>query len=107
MQLFLFYMRQKKKMFFSYLLFCMIFSLTFYLYHLPIEAVIYPFFICGLLGFLFILLGFVRFTKKHLLLQNLQVSSANLLEELPEIATIEDKDYQKIIKLLCDARQWF
>ena len=102
MKLLMLYIKQKKKIFFSYIIFFVIFIFTFYLYHLPIEAVIYPFLICGLLGLIFILIDFIRFKNKHLLLQNLLKSSVNLIDKLPEVSITEDSDYQNIIRLLCD-----
>ncbi|MDD3403681.1 MAG: sensor histidine kinase [Hespellia sp.] len=106
MELLCFYLKQKKKIFLSYLLFCFIFSFTFYLYHLPVKAVIYPFFICGLFGFIFIFIDFIRFIQKHSLLQSIEKSPANLIDKLPQISTIEDRDYQNIIRLLCEEQNF-
>ncbi|MEG2814131.1 MAG: sensor histidine kinase, partial [Oscillospiraceae bacterium] len=87
-----------------YIFFGVIFAVTFYLYHLPIKAVIYPFLICGLFGLIFLLLGFIHFKQKHLLLKNLYQSSVNLTDKLPQISTIDDNDYQNIIILLYEER---
>lgn len=102
MKLLMFYIKQKKKVIFTYIIFFIVFSFIFKLYHLPIMAVIYPTLICGIIGLLFATYDFFCFKQKHLLLKNVQRLSANLMGKLPEVTTMEDENYQSIISLLCN-----
>ena len=107
MKLILAYFNEKKKLFFAYLIFCSVFLITFCLYQLPMKAVLYPFLISGVLGILFLVLDFIYFKHKHMLLRSLHNSSVSIVERLPLAVTLEDKDYQKIISLLYDEQHIF
>ena len=88
------------------LLFACIFGITFYLYHLPLGAVLYPAGICFLFGSVFALISIYHIYKKHKKLTGLKALQGNVLQEaLPESTTIEGEDYQQIIRALCEERQ--
>lgn len=94
------YIKQRIKIFLVFFLFCAIFTVVFFLYRLPIEAVIYPSMICGLFGIIFIALDFVRVKRKHEMLLKLSQLSSAMINEMPLASGVEDCDYQKIIRAL-------
>lgn len=86
--------------------FVCIFGITFYLYHLPLGAVLYPTGLCMLLGFVFMGVSMYHAYKKHKKRIGLKTLQGNILKDaLPENTTIEGNDYQKIIQSLCEERQ--
>ena len=96
------YIKQRVKIVIVFILCSIIFLITFGLYHLPVEAVMYPVLLCFLVLFLFAVADYFGVRRKHLLLKGLQSMSAELLETLPKADTVEAADYQEIIRLLCE-----
>lgn len=100
MNLFVIYIRQRIKGIAALLLFCIIFGVSFVLYHLPIKAIVYPAFLCALLGIIFVLGDFAGARKKHLRLSEIQKLTASMISSFPNVESMEDEDYQAIIKAL-------
>ena len=87
--------------------FCGIFALTFYLYHLPVEAVLYPTAVCAILGLVLLTIDFRRILRKHQKLERIQTLSEAIGENFPEVEGLEDADYQQIIRLLQEEQTRF
>ena len=100
MTLFQAYIKQHKKGIFALILFCVIFGLSFFLYHLPIEAVIYPTLICIALSLVFVGIDFSHKYRKHRQISEIKKLTAAMITSLPSIESIEDRDYQDIINAL-------
>lgn len=100
MKLFGLYLKQRWGVFCAFILFFITFLITFYLYHLPVKAVIYPFLLCTIAGIIMIIADFIRVRKKHISLSKLKSVSAPLISELPKSHLIECRDYQDIIRSL-------
>lgn len=81
-------------------LFCTIFAVVFALYRLPIGAVFYPALLCALFAALFIIPDLIRVRRKHRALQRISSLTAAMINELPDITTIDDEDYQAVIGAL-------
>ncbi len=97
MNLFLKYLKAKKVTIVFIILFIFIFLLSFELYHLPIMAVIYPFIISSVIGFILLIVTFLGEKKKHdALIYTAKLSSA-MIEMLPESSEFLDDDYKLII----------
>ncbi len=78
-----------------------IFLLTFYLYRLPLKAVLYPLLLCGVLGLGALVLETVRVHKVHTRLQELIHSPVTAtLETFPAPLTATDEDYRQLIRQL-------
>lgn len=105
MQFFLSYLKEKRKELFLFFLFCIIFLLSFLLYHLPAAAVIYPASVCLILFILFLLWDCRKACHKHRRLEEMQSLSAALMEAFPEADCIEDEDYRRIIQRLCEEQR--
>ena len=100
MKLFLKYLRQHRLGLAAYFVFSAIFAFSFYLYALPLAAVLYPAALCLLLGVGVVIADFLRMRKRHLQLAGLANAGAELLSSLPEAVGIESADYQNIIAAL-------
>ncbi len=94
------YIRQHRNVIGAWCLFCVIFGVSFYLYHLPVAATVYPAMLCGLFGCGFAVRDFRRVKRRHAHLCEVRKLTAALMASLPEAATIEDADYQAIIAQL-------
>jgi len=82
--------------------FAVVFILVFALYRIPVEAVLYPAGICAGLLMLFIIFDYVNVKKRHEELQKIKSFIDVRVDVLPNPQTIADKDYCRIIGLLCD-----
>lgn len=99
------YFRQRRKGIFVFFLFCLVFLCAFLLYHLPAGAVLYPAFVCAVLGLLFLISGIRREWLRHRRLEELGRLPSALQESFPEPITVEDRDYQQIISRLCEEQK--
>lgn len=102
MEFWLNYIKHRKKGIFVFVLFCSIFFCIFALYHLPVEAVLYPALLCACMGMFFLGMDYKKAFQQHRSLMDLQKLGAELLHELPSTETIEGEDYQQLVRVLCD-----
>ena len=100
MELFWSYIKQHRKGIIALVLFCAVFFVTFLLYHLPLKAVLYPSVLCVILGIVFVAIDFSRVKQRHKQLSEIKELSAAMISSLPDIESVEDRDYQQIIKVL-------
>ena len=100
MKLWMQYIKQRRRGILAGVLFCMIFTISFVLYQLPVKAVWYPAILCFALGILFIFLDFRRAKQKHELLSGMQEFTDLITEALPVVDGMEDEDYQMLIWML-------
>lgn len=102
MKLFLQYLRQCRRVFIVGAAFCGIFAVSFFLYHLPIGAVIYPGALCAVLGIVIVVFDFLRVRREHRVLISIHSITDIIEESLPKIDGIKDRDYQQILSLLSE-----
>ena len=102
MKLFLQYLGQRRRIFIVDAAFCIIFAVSFLLYHLPIGAVIYPTLLCAALGILIMVFDFLRVKCEHEALNSIRSMTDVIAESLPKIDGIKDEDYQQILHLLSE-----
>lgn len=101
MKLFLTYLNYKRKTFAVCLIFGAIFAASFYLYHLPIHAVLYPAALCFAIGIVFFLVDFHQICHRHRTLTGLQSWHDDIVNGLPSCENIIDEDYHALINKLC------
>lgn len=101
MRLLKLYLKQRWKGIAAAGLFCLIFLITFFLYRLPVGAILYPAALCLLLGILFIAVDFAGICAKHKRIQEFRAGMDAAAFPFPKCSGIEEADYQQIIKLLC------
>lgn len=99
------YIRQHRFVLISYLLFFVIFTLTFLLYRLPLVAVFYPFLLCFLIGAGFVIYDYSRALKHHKRLRKIEKLSADILAGEPLANGILEADYQSLIQLLLEEQK--
>lgn len=102
MQLFLQYLKQRRRVFIMSAVFCVVFAVSFMLYHLPIDAVIYPTILCIVLGILIMFFDFQRVKREHEVLSSIRSMTDVIAESLPKIDGIKDEDYQQILRLFSE-----
>lgn len=79
-------------------LFCCIFALTFWLYGLPVEAVLYPAALCAVVALAALVVDFRR--AGETLRQLERIETAEELPPLPETSRLAEGEYQRIIRSL-------
>ncbi len=102
MKLFFEYIRKFRKEAFLFFLFSLIFLGIFALYDTYIEAVIYAFLICTLIGLIIVCIGFIKFKKQHILLKNIYKNLPLMTENIPNPEDLIQEDLQKIIEKLSE-----
>ena len=107
MKLFLQYLKQHRRVFIVGLVFCVIFALSFLLYHLPIRAVIYPTVLCVVLGILIMAFDFLRVKREHEALSSIRCMTDVIADSLPKLDEIKDEDYQQILRLISEEHNSF
>ncbi|SCP98912.1 sensor histidine kinase [Anaerobium acetethylicum] len=95
------YLKYKRKIIVAFLLFVTLFVVSFYLYHLPLKAVLYPAALCTLAGIMLLTADFISVHKKHNDLVYLQRLSAELIDALPDPDSIFEEDYGRMVDCLC------
>ena len=83
-----------------FFLFVLVFAVVFWLYGLPVQAVLYPAAICGALGLLFLISDIRRERSKHRRLCELEALPAPLMSGFPEWESPAEEDYRRIIERL-------
>ena len=96
------YLKQKRKSILIFVLFCAIFFCMFALYHLPLEAVLYPTCLCAILGIIYFAMEYKKAWEKHCRLVRLQNLSAELITDFPKVESIAEQDYQQLVQLFCE-----
>ncbi len=94
------YLKDRAKIIITFLAFCLTFILAILLYKVPVSAALYPAAVCISIGIVIIVFDYRKAYKKHQLLENNKKLSTDLMEFFPEIKSIDDEDYQQIIKLM-------
>lgn len=94
------YLKTQKKVIGVNLLFCFIFVIVFWQYHLPLEAVLYPTLLCILAGGCFLIADYEKMLHRHKWLERVSHLTASMMDELPTAQGVEEEDYQSIIRVL-------
>ena len=101
MELFLTYLKQRRKILGLFALFAAIHIVIFALYRLPAAAALYPTTLCAMIGLIAVIQDFRRVSRQHRSLSVIRSMADAMTLMLPEPEGIEDADYQEIIRLLC------
>ena len=100
MELFLKYLKGRRRVFLTAAGCCFIFICSFLLYHLPLEALLYPALLCTGIGLVICAFDYSRVKRKHELLQPFRTMTDIMDELLPQADFIQEEDYRQIIRLL-------
>ncbi|MDD7676568.1 MAG: sensor histidine kinase [Eubacteriales bacterium] len=102
MDLFLKYLKQKLWLFVVGGTFSLIFTVSFFLYHLPVEAVIYPTLLCAFIGLFVLIFDFLRVKDRHKELAQIKSIPDAITATFPADNNIQNEDYREVIRLLCE-----
>lgn len=102
MDLFLKYLKQKLWLFVVGGTFSLIFTVSFFLYHLPVEAVIYPTLLCAFIGLFVLIFDFLRVKDRHKELAQIKSIPDAITATFPADNSIQNEDYREVIRLLCE-----
>lgn len=94
------YLKERWKRLLMLLLFACIFAFSFWVYRLPVRAVIYPCALCLLFGAVFAAYDITKAYRRHKFLEELHRRNTELISALPEPEGIVDSDYQQLISVL-------
>lgn len=84
----------------AFLAFSLIFAVSFALYRLPVEAVLYAAAVCAFVGLVLLTRCYLLFYEKHKRLQALLTEAAVTIEHLPPARSPLEEDYQALIRML-------
>lgn len=104
MKIFLKYILEHIKTFLFFLLVCLVFLLTLFMFELPSAAVLYAFIISAFFGAVIVVLDFIKYYAKHKKLSNIRNEICFALENLPNSNLLIENDYQELIRTLFDAK---
>lgn len=94
------YLNYRKKVILVFLIFAVIFSVSFVLYHLPLGAVLYPLALCLLVALIFVISDFNNIRKTHKDLEKIKKLTVYGMEFLPEAKNEIEKDYGDVANIL-------
>ena len=94
------YLKERWKRLLMLLLFACIFAFSFWVYRLPVRAVIYPCALCLLFGAVFAAYDITKAYRRHKFFKELHRRNTELISALPEPEGIVDSDYQQLISVL-------
>lgn len=94
------YLNYRKKVILVFLIFTVIFSVSFALYHLPLGAVLYPLALCLLVALIFVIRDFNSIRKTHKDLEKIKKLTVYGMEFLPEAKNEIEKDYGDVANIL-------
>lgn len=96
------YIKQHRKTIVAAILCCAVFCISFLLYHLPVEAVIYPALICAAAGLVFVGVDISHQRRRHRQLAEIKKLTCAMITSLPPAESIGESDYQDIVRALQD-----
>lgn len=94
------FIRQRRIGALTLLLLCVLLTVSFLLYRLPLGAVLYPCLLCLLLCALMTAADFRHVRRKHRQLEQMTRLTDAMISDLPALESPEDADYQAIIRTL-------
>lgn len=94
------YWKQKRWAVGVAVLFFITFAITYLLYQLPFDVLAYQLIVCVVILVICCCIDIVRSYKKYRHLFFMKKLPAEMLKEMPQVRTLDDKQYQEIIELL-------
>lgn len=98
MELFLRYLKSRRRLFYYLMILYLIFAVSFLLYRLPFGAVLYPALLSLCVSIMMCLYDFSCVKREHEMLEHIQSMVDVTVQNFPVTSGILDKDYQEIIR---------
>ena len=105
MKLFFSYLKRNLRLLLMLLLFGTVLAVILFLYRAPLEGALYGLLLCLVLGLCFLVVGYLRYRKKHQALQTALSQLREGLPPLPEAADTLERDYQDLLTALDEERK--
>lgn len=100
MRFFLQYLRARRMTLCAFAAAVLVFPLVFFLYGLPMQALLYPSALATLIGLCAFAADFLRFWRRHVQLARLKRFQEGMTLELPAPADALEADYQALLQML-------
>ncbi len=94
------FIKEKLRGMLLFIFFCFIFITILYLQDIPIKKSLYAMELCSFFGVIYLSCEFYKSYKKHFQLVSLKEQITINIDNLPEVSTLTEKDYQEILQLL-------
>ena len=105
MKLFLSYLKRNIRLLGMLLLFGAVFAGVLLLYRAPLEGPLYGLLLCLALGLCCLIVGYLRYRRKHQALQQALTELKEGLPALPEATDALERDYQDMLAALDEDRR--
>ena len=99
------YLRQRRGVLLTFLLFGGLFAVTFALYSLPVQAVAYPFLLCAVAGSILLAADYRQALRRHRQMERVLRLPDEIAASLPPADTVEREDYRQLVALLEESRR--
>lgn len=99
------YLRQRRGVLLTFLLFGGLFAVTFALYSLPVQAVAYPFLLCAAAGSILLAADYRQALRRHRQMERVLRLPDEIAASLPPADTVEREDYRQLVALLEESRR--
>lgn len=99
------YLRQRRGVLLTFLLFGGLFAVTFALYSLPVQAVAYPFLLCAVAGSILLAADYRQALRRHRQMERVLRLPDEIAASLPPADTVEQEDYRQLVALLEESRR--
>ncbi len=98
------FLKEKRRNICLYFGFAGTFFVIFSLYGTETEPVSYAFLICGFWFFLYEMVEYIRYVRRHRSLVETEQCAAVVIDDLPEANGLIEEDYQRILRLLYEEK---
>ena len=99
------YLRQRRGVLLTFLLFGGLFAVTFALYSLPVQAVAYPFLLCAVAGSILLAADYRQALRRHRQMERVLRLPDEIAASLPPADTVERENYRQLVALLEESRR--
>lgn len=84
----------------AFAIFCLIFCITFLLYDLQVETLVYSYLLCLAISVIFVIIHFTRYYQKHIERQKITKNITILSDNLPSSNNLLEQDYKDMVNKL-------
>ena len=97
------YILSHKKNIIVWLIVCVLFAVIFSLYELPLVPILYGALLSGFFGLIFIIIDYITYRRRCIVLQRLAEKITLEADELPLPQTAIEEEYTQLVQILYDA----
>lgn len=98
--MFALYLKSNIKNIIMFSIFSLIFAMVFYLYSIPLDAILYAALLSLVITIIFTIFNYIKFSNKHKKLKHIVNEITFNIDNLPEANNVLEEDYQNLIKTI-------